>query len=130
VLVEVLAKQGKPAAASAEPHGPPGADPLAAFRALFPGLGDPVAVRLREGSPAAGRSLSELGVRGQTGAAVLAVFRGDRSVMLPLAGEVLEPRDLLVLAGSHEAVEAARELHAADPAAAPAGPLPAGPHPV
>jgi CPA2 family monovalent cation:H+ antiporter-2 len=130
VLVEVLAKQGAPPEAlpHAAPAPAPAPDPLAAFRALFPGLGDPVAVRLRDGSPAAGHSLSDLGVRGRTGAAILAIFRGDRSVMLPLAGEVLEARDLLVLAGSHEAVEAARELLAADPAAAPAGPLPAGPH--
>jgi len=124
VLVEALAKQGAPA--GAQPQSSPGPDPLAAFRALFPGLGDPVAVRLRDGSPAAGRSLSALGVRGRTGATILAIFRGERSVMLPLAGELLEPRDLLVLAGTHEAVEAARELLAADPDAAPAGPLPGG----
>jgi CPA2 family monovalent cation:H+ antiporter-2 len=126
VLVEALAKQGAPA--SAHPPGAAGPDPLAAFRALFPGLGDPTAVRLREGSPAVGRSLSELGVRGETGATILAIFHGGRSVMLPQALEVLEPRDLLVLAGTHEAVDAARALLDAEPAEAPAGPLPAGPH--
>jgi CPA2 family monovalent cation:H+ antiporter-2 len=124
VLVEALAKQGAPAAGHA--HAAPGPDPLGAFRTLFPGLGDPVAVRLRDQSPAAGRSLSSLGVRGETGATVLAIFRGERSVMLPAAAEVLEPRDLLVLAGTRDAVDAARELLAADPAAAPAGPLPEG----
>lgn len=125
VLVEALAKQGAPGAA---PQAAPDPDPLGAFGALFPGLGDPVAVRLRDGSPAAGQTLSALGVRGETGATILAIFRADHSVMLPAASEALRPADVLVLAGTHEAVEAARELLAADPSSAPAGPLPAGPH--
>jgi CPA2 family monovalent cation:H+ antiporter-2 len=77
---------------------------------MFPGIGEPTAVRLREGSPAVGQSISTLGVRGRTGATVLAISRPGGSVMVPSAGEVLRPGDVLVLAGTHEAVDSAREL--------------------
>jgi CPA2 family monovalent cation:H+ antiporter-2 len=81
---------------------------------MFPGLGEPVAVRLRAGSPAAGLSLSELGVRGKTGASVLAISRGDGSVIVPTASERLREGDILALSGTHEAIEAARELLGAE----------------
>jgi CPA2 family monovalent cation:H+ antiporter-2 len=103
VIVEALAKQ-----ASAHAH--PQADALGAFRAMFPGLGDPVAARLRPGSAAAGRSLSELGVRGRTGATVLAISRTDGSVLVPGAGERLREGDVLALSGTHEAIASALEL--------------------
>ena len=107
VIVEALAKQGAPGG------GVPSradADTLGSFRAMFPGLGEPVAVRLREGSPAIGQTLSALGVRGRTGATILAVFRAGGSVTVPAAGEVLRLDDVLALAGTHEAIESAREL--------------------
>jgi CPA2 family monovalent cation:H+ antiporter-2 len=112
VIVEVLAKQS---ASGDHVHPQGGADALAGVRAMFPGIGEPTGMRLREDSPAAGRSLSELGVRGRTGATVLAISRAGGSVMVPAAGEVLRPGDLVVLAGTHEALEAARELLGADP---------------
>jgi CPA2 family monovalent cation:H+ antiporter-2 len=114
VIVEALAKQ---AAAPSEPRG----DALGAFRAMFPGLGDPIAVRLRPGTPAAGRSLSELGVRGRTGASVLAISRADGSVIAPSAGERLREGDVLALSGTHEAIASAQELLGADPLAAGTG---------
>ena len=107
VIVEALARH---AASGGQARPGAGADELAGIRAMFPGIGEPTAVRLREGSPAAGRSLSALGVRGRTGATVLAISRPGGSVMVPAAGEVLRAGDVLVLAGSHEAVDAAREL--------------------
>jgi CPA2 family monovalent cation:H+ antiporter-2 len=107
VIVEALAKQAAP---DGRAHPQTGADALAGIRAMFPGIGEPTAVRLREGSPAVGQSLSTLGVRGRTGATVLAISRPGRSVMVPSAGEVLRPGDVLVLAGTHEAVDSAREL--------------------
>jgi CPA2 family monovalent cation:H+ antiporter-2 len=117
VIVEALAKQG----AAAVPHGDAAARPdaLAAIRTMFPGLGEPVAVRLPAGSPAEGQTLAGLGVRGKTGAAVLAIFREGESVMLPTAGEALRPGDVLALAGTHEAVESARALLGAEPSDAP-----------
>jgi CPA2 family monovalent cation:H+ antiporter-2 len=86
---------------------------------MFPGLGEPVAVRLPAGSPAEGQTLAGLGVRGKTGAAVLAIFREGESVMLPTAGEALRPGDVLALAGTHEAVESARALLGAEPSDGP-----------
>jgi CPA2 family monovalent cation:H+ antiporter-2 len=115
VIVEALAKQGT-AGNDAHPATP--ADALAGFRAMFPGLGDPVALRLREGSPAAGKSLSALGVRGRTGATVLAIWRAGHAVMVPSGAEVLRPGDLLAIAGSHECIDAARELLGAERASA------------
>jgi CPA2 family monovalent cation:H+ antiporter-2 len=115
-IVEVLAKE----AAGRQPRRE--ADALSVFRAMFPGLGEPVAVRIPAASPAVGRSLAELGVRGNTGATVLAIARAGGSVMVPSAGEVLRADDVLALAGSHESVEAARALLGAEtlPARGPA----------
>ena len=111
VIVEALAKQGAPGG-----HAPAQADAdlLGGIRAMFPGLGEPMAVRLREGGPAVGRTISELGVRGKTDATILAIFRAGGSVMVPAAGEVLRAGDVLALAGTHEAIESARELLGAD----------------
>jgi CPA2 family monovalent cation:H+ antiporter-2 len=102
VIVEARARRGAPARAPA--------DALGAFRALFPGLGEPVAVRLPEGSPAVGQSLAALEVRGRTGATVLAIVRRDGTAIVPGAGEALAAGDVLALAGTREAVAAAREL--------------------
>ncbi len=106
VILEALARQG----ASPGPRG----DALSGFRAMFPGLGDPVVVRIRAGSPAAGKTLSDLGVRGRTGASVLAISRPDGSAIVPTASEELREGDVLALAGSHEAIQAARELLGAE----------------
>jgi CPA2 family monovalent cation:H+ antiporter-2 len=110
VIVEALAKQGStPQGGHAtQPQG--GTDELGAIRALLPGIGEPTAVRIRGGSPAIGQSLSALGVRGRTGATVLAIWRAGGAVMVPGAGEVLRADDVLALAGSAEAVAAARAL--------------------
>jgi CPA2 family monovalent cation:H+ antiporter-2 len=108
VIVEALARQGAPP----PDHSPEvdGHDALAAVRVMFPGMGDPTAVRIAEGSPAAGRSLSDLGLRGRTGATVLAISRPGGAVMMPSGHEVLRPGDVLAVCGAQEAVEAAREL--------------------
>ncbi len=108
-LVEALAKQSS--AGDVPRHG----DALGPFRALFPGLGEPVAARLRPGSAAAGRSLSELEVRGRTGASVLAISRGDGSVIIPSADERLRSADVLALSGTHDAIASALELLEAEP---------------
>ncbi len=104
VIAEALAKQAKP-----DP-GAHAADALAAVRAMFPGLGEPVAVRIEPGSAAAGRTLSQLALRGRTGATVLAISRATGPVMVPAAGEVLRAGDVLALAGTQEAIASAREL--------------------
>lgn len=109
VIVEVLARQGAPAGHGAPAGGAP-ADALGAFRAMFPGCGEPISVHLPEGSQAVGQTLSGLELRGKTGATVLAIWRPDGSVTVPSAGEQLQRGDVLALAGTREAVEAACRL--------------------
>jgi CPA2 family monovalent cation:H+ antiporter-2 len=106
-IVEVLltaAHAGAPAAAPDE------ADLLGDFQKILPGLGDPTPLRLDARSPAVGRSLGELNLRGVTGAAVLAIMRGEQGLLGPSATEQLRAGDVLALAGTHEAIEAARQL--------------------
>jgi CPA2 family monovalent cation:H+ antiporter-2 len=70
-------------------------------------------VELEPGNPAVGRTLAEIKLRGLTGATVLAIQRGDESVLVPSGHERLQAGDVLAIAGTREAVEAARELLAA-----------------
>jgi CPA2 family monovalent cation:H+ antiporter-2 len=77
---------------------------------LLPGLGALAAVPVADGSPAAGKTLAELNLRGLTGATVLAIRRGQDSVIVPGAKERLGAGDVLGLSGTHEAVEAAKAL--------------------
>jgi CPA2 family monovalent cation:H+ antiporter-2 len=65
---------------------------------------------LEETSPAVGKTLAELNLRGLTGATVLAIHRGEENVSVPTAWEVLRAGDVLALAGTHAAVEAAKGL--------------------
>jgi CPA2 family monovalent cation:H+ antiporter-2 len=115
VIVEALAAQaGTPA---------PETTALERVTKLLPGLGDPVPVRLEPTSPGVGKSLAQLGVRGVTGASVLAIVRGDGGVIVPSAGEVLRAGDTLALAGTREAVAAAVELLTGSPPAAAERPV-------
>jgi CPA2 family monovalent cation:H+ antiporter-2 len=86
----------------------PGSRALADVDRLLPGLGAPVAVHIGVSSPCVGRSLAELNLRGRTGATVLAISRGTESIVVPGAAERLCAGDVLALAGTHEAIEAAR----------------------
>ena len=52
----------------------------------------------------------DLNLRGITGATVLAITRADEGSLVPTATEKLRPGDVLALAGTREAVEAARRL--------------------
>jgi CPA2 family monovalent cation:H+ antiporter-2 len=102
VVVEALARQS--ALPSDDHHA------LDDVRKLLPGLGEPEAIRLPPGGAAVGRSLAELDLRGVTGATVLAISRGEHGVAVPAATEVLREGDVLAVAGTHDAVEAARAL--------------------
>lgn len=77
---------------------------------ILPGLGEPVVVRLDASSPAVGRTLALLNLRGLTGATILAIRRGEAAVPFPSGGEVLRAGDLLALAGTQDAVTAATDL--------------------
>ena len=85
---------------------------------LLPGLGDPVPVRIDARSQFAGRELSEIGLRGRTGATVIAISRGTDVVLVPDGHEVLKAGDVLALAGTREAIDAAKQLLARGESAA------------
>jgi CPA2 family monovalent cation:H+ antiporter-2 len=75
---------------------------------LLPGLGAPVAIRIQEQSPSANKTLAQLNLRGRTGATVLAISRDGDQILVPPANERLRAGDLLALAGTQEAIAAAR----------------------
>jgi len=77
---------------------------------LLKGLGAPLAVELDESSPAVGRTLAQLNLRGRTGATVLAISRPGARVLIPAAGEQLQAGDVLALAGTQDALDAARAV--------------------
>ena len=110
-IIEALAAQGRRTS-------PPAPAVLSPVRQLLPGLGEPEALTIDASSRAVGRSLSELDLRGLTGATVLAITRGERAIVFPTAQERLLAGDVVALAGSGEAVAAARALLAqrAEPA--------------
>jgi CPA2 family monovalent cation:H+ antiporter-2 len=109
VIAELLARHGRePAPAMAS--GPPGQPVETLLTSALQGLGEPVAIEVPEGSPAAERSLSELNLRGLTGATVLAITRGESALLIPAADECLHPGDVLAVAGTREAIASARAV--------------------
>jgi CPA2 family monovalent cation:H+ antiporter-2 len=81
--------------------------------AMLPGLGTPDAVRIAADSPVVGRSLRDLDLRTRTGATILAITRiaeGAPQAIVPSGSERLRAGDVLALAGTEEAVAAARQL--------------------
>lgn len=77
---------------------------------IVPGLGEPVPLRVPDGSTVAGRTLAQVNLRGLTGATVLAILRDGEQVVVPAGKEELRAGDVLAVAGTAESVEAAREL--------------------
>ncbi len=104
-IVEVLARQARRPPSEQVPT----AD-IAQLDRLLPGLGAPIPIRVMSDSTAVGRTLAELNLRGLTGATVLAIVRGADGLLIPTGKETLQPNDLLAVAGTVEAVEAARVL--------------------
>jgi CPA2 family monovalent cation:H+ antiporter-2 len=90
--------------------------PLTQAERLLPGLGTLESVRVERDSPAVGKTLAELNLRGRTGATVLAIIRRDEQVAVPGAAERLREEDVLALAGSGEAIRAARSFITGHPA--------------
>ncbi|MGE0373265.1 MAG: cation:proton antiporter [Gammaproteobacteria bacterium] len=103
VVLEALRRQAPGSGAGSQAHA------LEQVREVLPGLGELLPVSLEAGSPAVGRCLREIGLLGRTGATVLAIRREDHSLAPDDPGLILQAGDTLVLAGSSEAVEAARE---------------------
>ncbi|MEJ7602770.1 MAG: cation:proton antiporter [Kofleriaceae bacterium] len=85
--------------------------PLAqSVETILPGFGGMVSIVVPATSSAVGQSLAELDLRAKTGATVLAIGRGDSGLATPSPTEPLCAGDVLALAGSTEAVTAARSL--------------------
>jgi CPA2 family monovalent cation:H+ antiporter-2 len=96
--------------ATGETHDHDLQDDMARVREALPGLGEPVSVRVSAESASAERTLAELNLRGRTGATVLAILRHGEQVLVPSGHERLHAGDVLAVAGSHDAIAAAREL--------------------
>ncbi len=74
------------------------------------GIGPLIWAPILDGSWAVGTSLADLNLHAITGAMVTAIARGGHSVILPGGEEILHAGDTLALAGSTDAVAAARSL--------------------
>lgn len=85
-------------------------DPGQALGQLVTSLGTVAGLRLEPGSFGSGKTLRELNLRAATGATVLAVMRDSEQVLTPAGNFVLRTGDTLTLAGTGEAVAAARAL--------------------
>ncbi|MEW6271672.1 MAG: cation:proton antiporter [Thermodesulfobacteriota bacterium] len=101
VVVEALARQG---GGLDDDHA------MADVHRLLPGIGEPETVRIPAGGLAVGKSLAELDLRASTGATVLAISRGRDGIAVPQPDEVLRAGDVLAVAGTQEAIVAARDL--------------------
>jgi CPA2 family monovalent cation:H+ antiporter-2 len=102
VILEALATQ-----TATEPGHVP-AEPGTPFD--LPGITDWQRIVVLPKSAAIGHSLAQLELRGTTGATVLAIQRGDEGLVVPSAHELLRAGDVLAVAGSSDAVAAARSL--------------------
>jgi monovalent cation:H+ antiporter-2, CPA2 family len=105
VIVEALGASARQSSAAAGSR-----HPLAQVRELLPGLGELAVLRLESTSAANGKTLAELNLRGLTGATVLAITRADGGTAVPSAEDLLREGDVLTLAGTNDAIEAARVL--------------------
>jgi CPA2 family monovalent cation:H+ antiporter-2 len=103
LLLELLAQPAAAGAATTEPS-------LAQVDAVLPGFGGTASVAIPEGASVIGRSLAQLDLRARTGATVLAIGRAGHGIAHPSPGEPLQAGDVLALAGSDEAIAAARAL--------------------
>jgi monovalent cation:H+ antiporter-2, CPA2 family len=101
VILEALAAQsGTPTTTTTNPQA----------STLLPGLGNATAVPIVAGSPAVGRTLKQINLRGLTGATVIAIDRDAADVIYPTGDEVLSSGDALIVTGTTEAVQAAQAM--------------------
>jgi CPA2 family monovalent cation:H+ antiporter-2 len=85
-------------------------DPFAGVGGVLPGFDGTVSIRIPAAAAVVGRSLAELDLRASTGATVLAIARAGAGVATPSPTEPLRPGDVLAVAGSEDAIAAARAL--------------------
>jgi CPA2 family monovalent cation:H+ antiporter-2 len=104
VIVEHLGKQTETEGAEED------ADALRKIQNLLPGLGHIDRLRLRPGNFSVGRTLAELNVGSLSGATILVILRGGEKAIIPSGKDILQSGDVLALAGTPDAVEAARKI--------------------
>ena len=112
-IVEALVTQargGGPSVGSNAHVGASRTDALRRVSQMAPGLGEPTPVELDASSAAVGKSLADLNLRGITGATVLAITRGEEGLIVPTSDVVLRAGDVVALAGTRDAVDAARRI--------------------
>jgi len=85
-------------------------DALRKIQKLLPGLGHVVRLRLGPDSHSVGRTLAALNVGSLTGATILVILRGEGKAVVPSGKDILQAGDVLALAGTPDAVEAARKF--------------------
>ena len=102
LIVEVLARQGATRSAA-----PP---QLTEVAAILPGFNGLTPIAIGKDAPAIGKTLAELDLRARTGASVLAITRDGGGTANPSPKQPLVEGDVLAVAGSAEAVDAARAL--------------------
>lgn len=83
--------------------------------ALLPGLDSVSRIVLREGGHAVGKTLTQLNLRAETGATVLAIHRDNADVLLPTGHEQLRAGDVLAINGTAGAIAKAKEVLLAAP---------------
>lgn len=71
-------------------------------------------VEVAADAPVAGRTIGDVGIRSRTGATVLAVRRGERTVSNPETSFEIEAGDILVVVGDAEAHDALERLLTGD----------------
>ena len=108
VILETIAQQASRAAGSRPPAGEATSLQLQ-LDAVLPAFAHASVVRLADDHPASGHTLADLDLRGQTGATVVAIWRGDDTFVVPPGHTGLAPGDVLALLGSEVQVRAARD---------------------
>ncbi len=86
------------------------ADRLMTATQLLPGIGAPTSFAVVEDDYAAGRTLAAMGLRGRTGATVLAITRRGVGIPAPSKSERIQSGDVLVLVGTRSALQLAKRL--------------------
>jgi CPA2 family monovalent cation:H+ antiporter-2 len=109
VILEALAAQSATTATTG-PGRPTTSSTTGSHAVLLPGLGNATPVPIVAGSPAVGRTLKQINLRGLTGATVIAIDRDAADVIYPTGDEELRAGDALILTGTQEAVQAAQEM--------------------
>ncbi len=89
---------------------PPSEDDSGGPQALMLAGLDYVPMAVPAGAGCDGQTLASLNLRSRTGATVIALYRGDETIVFPTGHEQLAAGDVLAVSGSNEALERARGL--------------------